>query len=215
MYDVGPYLDDPTSRWFGFHVIVGDFDNDPDTLMDVAILDRYSHLYSMNGWRIVNELQKIQFQRTVREMFADPSVYNAFVSSIEGAKLRGFLKLTREERAVYKNNPYEWAEAYLKDHPGAFQPSLQATVRKWMTDYSNEYKLSEQSGAGKKDWNKVVNYAATAVLECIKQIYLSLDITTTNHYLYAMQEALKIYYRRNLTGLLSQEFTYQPIARKE
>jgi hypothetical protein len=64
---------------------------------------------------------------------------------------------------------------------------------------------------GKKDWNKVVNYAATGVAECIKQKYLSLDITTTNHYLYAMKEAFKIYYNRNFAGLITQEFTYPPI----
>jgi hypothetical protein len=137
MYDIGKYLDDPTSKWFGFHVIIGDFDNDLDTLMDIAILDKYNRLYSMNGWRIMNEPQKILFQRTARDMFADPSVYNAFVSSVEGAKLRGFLKLTREERTKYKNNPDLWAEAYLEDHPGAFQPSLQATVRKWMSKFSS------------------------------------------------------------------------------
>jgi hypothetical protein len=38
-----------------------------------------------------------------------------------------------------------------------------------MSDFSNQYKLSEQSGVGKKDWNKVVNYAATAVAECLKE----------------------------------------------
>jgi hypothetical protein len=214
MYDIEKYLDDPTSKWFGFHVIIGDFDNDPDTLMDVAILDRYNRLYSMNGWRIMNEPQKILFQRTAPDMFADPNVYNAFVSSVEGAKLRGFLKLTREERAVYKNNPDKWAEGYLEDNPGAFQPSLQATVRKWMPDFSSEYKLSEQSGIGKKDWNKVVNYAATTVAECLKEKSLVLNNITTNNYLYAMQEAYKIYYGRNLTGLVPQNFTNQIIVNK-
>jgi transposase len=130
---------------------------------------------------------------------------------VDGAKLKGFLKLTREERKEYGDNPKTWAKAYLKDHPCAFQPSLQSTIRKWMSDFSNLYKLSEQSGVGKKDWNKVVNYAATAVAECIKQKYLSLDIRTTDNYAYAMQEAFKIYYNRNLTGLLSQEITFAPI----
>jgi hypothetical protein len=167
----------------------------------------------MNGWRIMNEPQKILFQRTAREMFAHPSVYNAFISSIKGAKLRGFLKLSTEERGEYGNNPETWAKVYLEDHPGAFQPSLQSTIRKWKSDFSSKYKLSEQSGVGKKDWNKVVNYAPTAVAEYIKQKYLSLDITTTNHNLYAMQEAFKIYYGRNLTGLVIQEFTFGPIKR--
>jgi hypothetical protein len=122
---------------------------------------------------------------------------------MEGAKLRGFLKLTKEERGKYGNNPDKWAEAYLEDHPGGFQPSLQATVTKWMSDLSSQYKLSEQSGVGKKDWNKVVNYVATAVAECIKQKTLVLNNITTNHYLYAMQEAFKIYYGRSLGELVS------------
>jgi hypothetical protein len=119
-------------------------------------------------------------------MFTDPSLYNEFVSSVEGAKLRGFLKLTREERTKCKNNPHLWAETYLEDHPGAFQPSVQATVRKWMSEFSSQYNLSEQSGIGKKEWNKVVNYAATAVAECLKEKSLVLNNITINHYLYAM-----------------------------
>jgi hypothetical protein len=147
-------------------------------------------------------------------MLADPNVYNAFVSSVEGAKLRGFLKLTREERAKYENNPDTWAEAYLEDHPGAFQPSLQATVRKWMSEFSSQYNLSEKSGIGKKEWNKVVNHAATAVAECLKEKSLVLNNITTNHYLYAMQESFKIYYRRSLKGLVDPQFTNQTILNK-
>jgi hypothetical protein len=80
-----------------------------------------------------------------------------------------------------------------------------------MSDFSNQYKLAEQSGVGKKEWNKVVNYAATAVAECIKQKYLSLEIITTSHYGYAMQEAFKIYYGKNLAGLVDQTFTNNAI----
>jgi hypothetical protein len=136
MYDIGRYITDPTSKCFGFHIVIRDFDNDPFTLMDVEILDRYNRLYSMNWWRIMNEPQKILFQRTTRDMFADPSTYKAFVTLVEEAKLRGFLKPTAEERRDYHDNPDEWAEEYLKDHPVAFQPSLQAKamVRKWITD---------------------------------------------------------------------------------
>jgi hypothetical protein len=162
----------------------------------------------------MNEPQKKLFQRTAREMFADPSVYNTFVASVDGAKLRGFLKLTREERDKYDNNPDTWAKAYLEDHPGVFQPSLQATVRKWMSEFSSQYNLSEQSGIGKKDWNKVVNYAATAVAECLKEKSLVLNNITTNHYQYAMQEAFKIYYRRSLKGFVDPQFTNQIILNK-
>jgi hypothetical protein len=162
----------------------------------------------------MNEPQKILFQRTARDMFADPSVYNAYVSSVDGAKLRGFLKLTREERAKYKNNPDEWVEAYLQDHPGAFQPSLQATVRKWISEFSSEYNLSEQSGIGKKEWNKVVNNAATAVAECLKEKSLVLSNITTNHYRYAMQQSFIIYYGKSLKGLVDDSFTNQTIMQK-
>jgi hypothetical protein len=83
-----------------------------------------------------------------------------------------------------------------------------------MSNFSSEYKLSEQSGIGKKDWNKVVNYTATAVADCLKEKSLILNNITTNHYLYAMQEAYKIYYGRNLTGLVSLQFTNQTILNK-
>jgi hypothetical protein len=39
MYDIGKFLNDPTSKWFEFDVIIGDFDKDPNTLLDVGILD--------------------------------------------------------------------------------------------------------------------------------------------------------------------------------
>jgi hypothetical protein len=38
-----------------------------------------------------------------------------------------------------------------------------------MMNFSNQYKLQPQSGLEKKDWSKVLNHAATAVLECLKQ----------------------------------------------
>jgi hypothetical protein len=84
-------------------------------------------------------------------------------------------------------------------------------IRKWVTDFWNEYKLSEQSKVGKKDWNKVVNYTATAVAECIKQKYLQLNTISKKHYLYKMQEVFKIYFNRNLTGFVDQSFTVAPI----
>jgi hypothetical protein len=73
-----------------------------------------------------------------------------------------------------------------------------------MTDYSNEYKLSGQTEAGKKEWKKAVNSAATAVAECIKQKSFQLGEVIRNHYLYAMQKTYKIYYSRNLEGLGSK-----------
>jgi hypothetical protein len=69
-------------------------------------------------------------QRIAWYLFVYPSVYKAFVTSVEGAKLRGFLKLSEEERSEYLNYPEVLVEDYLKDHPGVFQPLLQTMVRK-------------------------------------------------------------------------------------
>jgi hypothetical protein len=69
----------------------------------------------------------------------------------------GFLKLSKAERAEYGNDPDTWAEVYREDHPGAFLQSLQQTIRKSMTNISNQYNLQPQSGLEKKEWSAVIN----------------------------------------------------------
>jgi hypothetical protein len=83
-----------------------------------------------------------------------------------------------------------------------------------MSEFSSEYNLSEQSKIVKKEWNKVVNHAATAVAECLKEKSLVLSNITTNHYQYAMQESFIIYYGKSLKGLIDPSFTNQTILNK-
>jgi hypothetical protein len=78
------------------------------------------------------------------------------------------LKLPPAERVEYDDHPNVWVEVYKKEHPGTFQPSLQQSIRKWMSDFSNQFKLQSQSELDKKEWNKVLNHAAIAVSECLK-----------------------------------------------
>jgi hypothetical protein len=80
------------------------------------------------------------------DMFVDCSLYKAFVTLLEGVKLKTFLKLPKEERDYYINNPDVFVEKYLKNNPGVFKLSLQAIIRKLIVDFSNKYNLSEQSG---------------------------------------------------------------------
>jgi hypothetical protein len=59
--------------------------------------------------------------------------------------LKGFLNLPPAEREEYESNPNLWAEHHL----GAFKPSLQTTIRKWMGDFFNQYKFVSQTGMEK------------------------------------------------------------------
>jgi hypothetical protein len=83
-----------------------------------------------------------------------------------------------------------------------------------MSEFSSQFNLAEQSKLGKKEWNKVVNHAATAVAECLKEKSLTLNIITPKHYQYAMQESFKIYHGRAHNGLIDPQFTNQPIMQK-
>jgi hypothetical protein len=39
IYHIGTGFTNPKSKWFGHHVLTGDFDNNPDTMIDVAVTD--------------------------------------------------------------------------------------------------------------------------------------------------------------------------------
>jgi hypothetical protein len=142
-------------------------------------------------------------------MFSDPETRAAFKKT-KGAKiLKGWLKLSSAEKADYQGKPKLWAGAYVKDHPGAFEPTQQQTIRTGMADFSKEYDLQEQAKVTKKEWNNVITKAATALAACIKdRTYRTADIGP-NHYRYAISESLRIYYRKSIRGLST--LTFSPI----
>jgi hypothetical protein len=125
----------------------------------------------------------------------------------------GFLKLSKAERAEYDDDPDTWAEVYREDHPGAFLPSLQQTVRKSMTNISNQYYLQPQSQLEKKEWSAVINHAASAVSTCLKQKIYRTSEVGRNHYLFAINETYKIYHNGSFTGLVPNGVAYGAITR--
>jgi hypothetical protein len=151
--------------------------------------------------------------RVARSAFPDPKLYNAFKGTEDWRKMGGFLKLSKAERDEYEGDPNAWAEVYREEYPGAFLSTLQQSIRKWMTSFSNQYKLQPQSGLEKKDWRAVINHAATAVAACLKQkIYRTFEIDRT-HYIFAINETFKIYHDRSFTGLVPNGVGYGAITR--
>jgi hypothetical protein len=128
-------------------------------------------------------------------------------------EMGGFLKLSKAERDEYDSNPNEWAEVYREDHPGAFLPTLQQSIRKSMTNISNQNILQPQSGLEKKDWSKVINHAATAVSECLKQTIYRIGDITRDHYIFTINETFKIYHNQSFKGLVPPDVAYSSITR--
>jgi hypothetical protein len=140
-------------------------------------------------------------------MFPDPETRAAFKKTNGARILRRWLKLSSAEKGEYGSKPKLWAAAYVKDHPGAFEPTLQQTIRTWMTDFSKQCDLQEQAKVTKKEWNIVITKAATALAACIKdRTYKTTDINP-NYYRYAISESLRIYYRKLIRGLSTLTFT--------
>jgi hypothetical protein len=137
-------------------------------MIDVVVLNSKNQLWIVNGWMVQLKMGHILRDRVARSAFPDPKLFNAFKGTEGWRKIGGFLKLSKAERDEYEGDPDTWAEVYREDHPGAFLPTLQQSIRKWMTSFSNQYKLQPQSGLEKKDWSAVINYTATAVAAYLK-----------------------------------------------
>jgi hypothetical protein len=73
------------------------------------------------------------------------------------------VKLSNEEKAAWKYDIGAWADDYIKQHPGAFIPTLYNTLRAYMKELSDEMGMQEQSTLGKKDWRKVVDKGERAL----------------------------------------------------
>jgi hypothetical protein len=182
-------------------------------MIDIVVLDSKNRLKIVNGWETVYKIAQILRNRVAWSVFPDPNMHKAFQGTEEWRKMGGFLKLSKAERDEYDNNPNEWAEVYREDHPGAFLPTLQQTIRKSMTNISNQYKLQPQSGLEKKDWSKVINHAATAVSECLKQKIYRIGDITRNHYVWAINETFKIYHNQSFTGFVPPGVAYSSITK--
>jgi hypothetical protein len=118
------------------------------------------------------------------------------------------MRLPYEERDKYGHNPAAWITEYRKEHPNAFLPTLQQTLRKWMTTFSKMHQLQKQSGLSKKEWNDVLNHAESALSQCVKENKLSLDEAKREVSVASIQDTLGIYHNIQLTGL---EYTSVPV----
>jgi hypothetical protein len=59
----------------------------------------------------------------------------------------------------------------------------------------------------KKEWNKVITKATTAVALCIKdRTYKTADVTP-NYYRYTISESLRIYYHKRIKGFSTYTFS--------
>jgi hypothetical protein len=136
-------------------------DDNTQTEDNIGILDRYKGVVELDEVSVVNDMQS--FERTARAIFPDPAIYAAFKVTEEAKIMKGFMQLPYGERAKYKDNPATWIVEYRKDHPNAYLPTLQQTLRKWMMNFSKMHQLQQQSGLSKKEWNDVLNNTASAV----------------------------------------------------
>jgi hypothetical protein len=97
---------------------------------------------------VLNDRQSLE--RTGFAIFPDPEIYAVF-KVIEYAQImKGFLQLLYEERTKFKPNPATWIVEYRKEHPNSFLPTLQQTLRKWMTNFSKKNQLQYRSGLSKR-----------------------------------------------------------------
>jgi hypothetical protein len=133
----------PNSKWFWHTYFAADLDENPQIEDYTGILDRYNLLVELNAVSVLNDMQS--FERTARAMFQDPAIYAEFKVTEETKIMKGFLQLPYDESWKYKYNPATWIVEYRKDYPNVYLPTLQQTLRKWMTNFSNMHQLQEKS----------------------------------------------------------------------
>jgi hypothetical protein len=198
-YDMRKNVIDPKSKYFGYTYFAADLDDNPQTEDNTGILDRYKRLVELDGVSVLNDMQS--FEKTARALFPDPAIYAVFKGTEEARIMKGFMQLPYAEREQYKHNPATWIVEYRKEHPNAFLPTLQQTLRKWMRNFSKMHQLQAQSGMTKKEWNDVLNHAASAIAQCVKENKLSLDEAKSDKSISAIQDTLEIYHGVQLSGL--------------
>jgi hypothetical protein len=70
------------------------------------------------------------------------------------------------------------------------------------------HQLQQQSVLTKKEWNDVLNHAAWAISQCVKENKLSIDQPKSEVSISAIQDTLGIYHNIQLTGL---DYTSVPV----
>jgi hypothetical protein len=138
-------------KYENYHIATGDFDDNPNTPDEVVLLDELNRLVGYNGYSVEKKPDLNFFNKTVWSLFPDPETNAAFRKTKGARILKGWLKLSSAEKAEYGGKLKLWAAAYVKDHPGAFEPTLQQTITTWMTDFSKQYALLEQAKVTKKE----------------------------------------------------------------
>jgi hypothetical protein len=205
-HDLKDKVGNPNSKWFVHRYFAADLDDDPHTEDNTGILDRYKRLVELDAVSVLNDMQS--FEKTARALFPDPAVYAAFKGTEEAKIMKGFMRLPYAERDKYDHNPAKWIVEYRKEHPNAFLPTLQQTLRKWMTNFLKSHKLQAQSGLSKKEWNDVLNHAASAVSQCVKENKLTIEQAKREVSLAAIQDTLGVYHGIVLDGL---QYTSVPV----
>jgi hypothetical protein len=84
IYAIGDVFTNPKSKSFGCHVLTGDFNNNPNIMIDVVVLDSKNQLKIVNEWIVVLKMAQILRDRVARSAFADPNLYKAFKGIEEG-----------------------------------------------------------------------------------------------------------------------------------
>jgi hypothetical protein len=74
IYAIGDGFTNPKSKWFECHILTGDFDNNPDTMIDVVVLDSNNRLWIVNEWIVKLKMAPILRDRVARSAFPDPKL---------------------------------------------------------------------------------------------------------------------------------------------
>jgi hypothetical protein len=90
IYAIGDGFTNPKSKWFGHHVLTGDFDNNLNTMIDAAVTDEKNRLKILNGWELVYKVAQMLGDRIAWSMYPDPNMHNAFKKTEGWRKMGGY-----------------------------------------------------------------------------------------------------------------------------
>jgi hypothetical protein len=130
-----------------------------------------------------------------RGLMPDPKLYPSFKKSAKGKKLAMWLKLSNAEKEAWNFDINSWADGYVRQHPGAFMPSLYNTLRAYMKEISDQMGMQEQSGEDKKEWRKIFDKGVRDLAYIISHKLFNEDVTD-DVYLATIQQSF-IYYKGN------------------